>query len=482
MNARDYKDIKILAVDDNVVSVECLKKILESIGMTVECACDGYEAIGLIENNSYSLIMLDHIMPGIDGISILRHIRQRGLCDDTPVIAVTGNDADGSRENYLNSGFADYVVKPFDNNRIIQTVVRCLAGDTAPVIDKDAVNPSILVVDDDIISLHVAEKILGDDFNVSCVRSGVEALEYIRERIPDMILLDIYMPDLDGFGVLEQLKSSKKYRDIPVVCLTSDNDRDSELKCFRMGALEFIVKPFIAEIMRHRVTRILELDRLKNNLRNEVEKQTEKLEQRTARLQKLTKQAMKTLAGTIDAKDNYTNGHSVRVARYSREIARKLNMSEKEQEDIYYMALLHDIGKIGVPDEIINKTSTLTNQEYDVIKTHPVIGAEILKNMSALPHISMGARWHHERFDGKGYPDGLSGEDIPAIARIIGVADAYDAMTSNRSYRDALPQHIVREEIVKGKGTQFDPVLADVMLQIIDSDKEYRLREAGMDD
>ena len=141
------------------------------------------------------------------------------------------------------------------------------------------------------------------------------------------------------------------------------------------------------------------------------------------------------------------------------------------------MALLHDIGKIGVPDDIINKPSTLTNQEYDVIKTHPVIGAEIIKNMSALPHIAMGARWHHERYDGKGYPDGLSGEDIPAIARIIGVADAYDAMTSNRSYRDVLPQSVVREEIDKCIGTQFDPVFAKVMLEIIQNDTDYNLRE-----
>ena len=480
MEKSKHNNIKILAVDDNAVSAEYLRKILESIGMNVDCAYDGYEAIEMIEKNSYDLVLLDHIMPGMDGISTLRLVRERGMCRKTPFIAVTGNDAEGSRENYISAGFADYVVKPFDNNTIIRTVVNILAGKNAKDVEKSFEDiPHILIVDDDLISLHVAEKILGDSFDISCVSTGVEALNFLRESVPDIILLDLYMPDLDGFSVLEQLKANKKYRDIPVVCFTSDNDRDSELKCFRLGAVDFIVKPFIAEIMRHRVTRILELNRLKNNLRQEVDKQTTELEQRTAQLQKLTKQAMKTLAGTIDAKDKYTNGHSVRVARYSREIARRLNMSEKEQEDIYYMALLHDIGKIGVPDDIINKPSTLTNQEYDVIKTHPVIGAEILKNMSALPHISMGARWHHERYDGKGYPDGLSGEEIPAIARIIGVADAYDAMTSNRSYRDALPQHIVREEIVKGRGTQFDPVLAEVMLKIIDDDENYVLRESG---
>ena len=161
----------------------------------------------------------------------------------------------------------------------------------------------------------------------------------------------------------------------------------------------------------------------------------------------------------------------MRVAEYAREIARRLDMTEKEQEDIYHMGLLHDIGKIGIPDEIINKPSRLTNEEYAIIKTHPVVGADILKNMTESPEIVVGARWHHERYDGKGYPDGLKGNEIPIMARIIGVADAYDAMTSTRSYRCVLPIEVVKEEIEKGKGTQFDPLFADVMLSIIEEEQ-----------
>ena len=137
----------------------------------------------------------------------------------------------------------------------------------------------------------------------------------------------------------------------------------------------------------------------------------------------------------------------------------------------------HDIGKIGIPDGIINKTTRLTDEEYQIIKTHPIIGADILQNISELPELVLGARWHHERYDGKGYPDGLKGSEIPEMSRIIGVADAYDAMTSNRSYRDVLPQSVVRKEIEKGKGSQFDPVFADMMLQLIDEDTEYLMRE-----
>lgn len=214
-----------------------------------------------------------------------------------------------------------------------------------------------------------------------------------------------------------------------------------------------------------------ELDDLRQNLQHEVERQTERSEH-------LSLQALRTLAVTIDAKDKYTNGHSVRVAEYAKELVKRSGGSEKEQAEIFYIGLLHDIGKIGVPDEIINKPDKLTNEEFDVIKTHPVIGADILRNISMeLPGIEIGARWHHEKYAGGGYPDGLKGDTIPKIARIISVADAYDAMTSKRSYRDILPQSAVRSEFVEKSGIQFDPVYAKLMVEIIDEDTEYKMKE-----
>jgi len=198
---------------------------------------------------------------------------------------------------------------------------------------------------------------------------------------------------------------------------------------------------------------------------------------RQREIEKLSIEVTTALSQTIDAKDKYTKGHSNRVAKYSRMLARVLGENEKTQENIYYVALLHDIGKIGIPNAIINKPGKLTDEEYEIIKTHPVIGSDILKTISSMPEISIGARSHHERYDGKGYPDGLAGEDIPWIARIIGVADAYDAMTSNRSYRQYLPQEVVRSEIVKCRGIQFDPRVADAMLSLIDEDKEYKMHE-----
>lgn len=195
------------------------------------------------------------------------------------------------------------------------------------------------------------------------------------------------------------------------------------------------------------------------------------------KIETLTYQALETLANTIDAKDKYTNGHSNRVAKYSMEIAKRMGKDENEAISIYFMGLLHDIGKIGIRDDIINKTNKLSDEEFQVIKNHPIIGYEILRNMTEIPSIEYGARWHHEKYDGSGYPDGLKGDEIPEYARIICVADAYDAMTSTRSYRAAMDQKKVRSEIEKGKGKQFDPAIAQIMIDMINEDKKYTMRE-----
>jgi putative nucleotidyltransferase with HDIG domain len=196
-----------------------------------------------------------------------------------------------------------------------------------------------------------------------------------------------------------------------------------------------------------------------------------------AELQKLNVSTINALAQTIDAKDRYTNGHSQRVAYYSKEIARRMGKSESEQNTVYIAGLLHDLGKIRIPEAVINKDTSLSEDEEEIIKIHPITGYHILRGLYTDKSINEGAKYHHERYDGKGYPSRLSGDEIPEIARIIGVADSYDAMASNRSYRMALPQEVVRAEIEKGKNTQFDPDIADIMLQMIDEDVEYNMRQ-----
>ncbi len=269
---------------------------------------------------------------------------------------------------------------------------------------------------------------------------------------------------------------------LPVVFLTAVDDVETEAEIFKAGAMDFISKPFVMQVAMQRIRRVLELKHLQDSLQDEVSRKTKALLESNQKIKKLSDQVIRALTGAIDAKDSYTNGHSGRVAKYSREIAYRLGKSSKELAEVYNIALLHDVGKIGIPLTIINKPGRLTEEEYQIIKGHTLTGYEILKTISEMPELSIGARWHHERFDGSGYPDGMAGEDIPEVARIICIADCYDAMSSDRSYRKALPQSIVREEIERGKGTQFDPRIAEVMLRMIDEDKDYKMTGSMKDD
>ena len=337
----------------------------------------------------------------------------------------------------------------------------------------------ILVVDDDAPMARAIHSILKKeaDYEVYMVTSGKAALDFLGMLTPDLVLLDVDMPDLDGFDTLKKMREFPKMADVPVVYLTGREDIEAEEKGLITGASDFIRKPVAPNVLRLRVSHLLELYSLRNDLKEEVEIRTAEIKAQQEKIQELVYQITDALAGAIDAKDTYTSGHSIRVATYAKEIAMRYCYSAEMQENVFMTGMLHDVGKIGVPNAIINKPGKLTDEEYAIIKTHPGIGANILEKITTIPFIAIGAHWHHERYDGKGYPDGLKGEEIPEIARIIGVADAYDAMSSKRSYRDPLPQEVIRAEIEKGSGTQFDPKFAKIMVDIIDEDKDYQLRE-----
>ncbi len=333
----------------------------------------------------------------------------------------------------------------------------------------------IAVVDDDKTNLKTAGIILSqNNMRVTALRSAQLLLDYLKQgNRPDLILLDIIMPECDGFEALKLIRALEKElktEEIPIIFLTANEDLDAETKGLSMGAMDFIKKPFVPDVLVMRVRHIIDLVRLQRHLATQVEEKTKEIAD-------LSLQVVQAMADAVDAKDNYTNGHSRRVAGYSRAIAERYGYTGKKLADIYMTGLLHDVGKIGVPDTVITKPGRLTPEEFEFIKQHPVMGGKILENIKAMPGLSIGARAHHERYDGKGYPDGIAGEAIPEEARIIAVADAYDAMTSYRSYRNRLTQDAVRREIEEGKGTQFDPVFADIMLTLIDEDKDYNMSE-----
>lgn len=207
--------------------------------------------------------------------------------------------------------------------------------------------------------------------------------------------------------------------------------------------------------------------RLYNDITKQNNDYLEMLNEKNEQIQNMTIQMITTIANTLDAKDAYTEGHSERVSIYSTKIAEGLGLSKEEVKDIHFIALLHDIGKIGMPDSVLNKPGRLTDEEYEQMKQHTVVGGEILKDIGMIPGLDIGTRYHHERYDGRGYPEGLKGENIPFIERIIAVADSYDAMTSNRVYRKHLTNEQVMSELEKGSGTQFDPVIAQTMVYML---------------
>lgn len=320
----------------------------------------------------------------------------------------------------------------------------------------------ILVVDDDAFNVRVAEDLLKENYSVHSVLSGQEALDYLQENTPRLILLDIFMPGMDGRETMRRIRENSQWKKIPIIFLTGDNKPSTEKECLMQGAADFVTKPFVPIVMKSRISHTLELAELQNDLES-------KLEEKTRLVEKVSLNAIMTIANVIDANDEYTAGHSKRVAKCAAAIAKRLNWPEDEIQNLTYIALLHDIGKIGVPDAILNKPTQLSDEEFAIIKSHSIIGNDILKDVYMIKDVAQGALYHHERYDGKGYPFGVKGEDIPLCARIIGIADAYDAMTSNRIYRHKLDPETVIEEFENGRGTQFDPNLTDLFLDMLRS-------------
>lgn len=326
----------------------------------------------------------------------------------------------------------------------------------------------ILIVDDNKTNLTIAKNELSKEYQVTPVLSGMQALKVLEKKKVDLILLDVKMPEMDGKETIQKIQKREEWKNIPVIFLTADSAPETEVECLELGADDFLIKPFTPRVMKQRVAHVLELHDLREDLETQLKKKTNQVE-------RVTLNSIMAISNTIDARDKYTCGHSIRVAKCAQEIARQLNWSEEELQNIHYIALLHDIGKIGVPDSILNKPSRLSDNEFNIIKKHPAIGGDILKDIKLIRNVAEGALYHHERWDGKGYPFGLRGESIPYTARIIGIADAYDAMTSNRVYRHKLSDDEVLEEFEKGCGTQFDPKLCAIFVDMLK--KGFRICE-----
>lgn len=372
---------------------------------------------------------------------------------------------------------------------------------------SEIVKKHILVVDDVPANLKYAEQLLGEQYRLTLAVSGAQALKFLTKAEPDLILLDINMPEMDGCTVLTRLKENPATEKIPVIILTSDADSAMEVKCLALGAVDFIRKPFVTEIMLSRIETQIELNEYRHKLEYLVDEKTTVIE----RLQDVMSTCF---AELVESRDGTTGGHIKNTTRYFSVFIEELAKYDKYKDvltphyrrGLVRAAPLHDIGKIGISDSVLRKESTLDKEEFEHMKTHARIGGDTFQNIfssvEGVHHSLMGADalekvcdtmvresadteflhiardmalYHHERWNGTGYPTGISGEDIPLCARILSIVDVYDALTSKRSYKDAFSHEKAMDIIIQDREIFFDPELTDIFISISDKIRECLL-------
>jgi len=327
--------------------------------------------------------------------------------------------------------------------------------------------PAVLVVDDEEMIREVLVRQLERlGYSPQAVASGHEAVEAMLPGRYDAVLLDIGLPDIDGLETLRRLLLIDQ--DLAVLMVTGQTGVSTAVKALRSGAHDYLLKPIEIDQVQIALERALELQRLRRERREEDARLRRLVHQQAVRLEQSFLGAVTALAKALEAKDPYTAGHSERVTRYALELADAVGLGEEAQEAIRLAGPLHDIGKIAIRDEILEKKEKLTDEEWAQIKQHPMTGARILEGIEGMSSILPIVKHHHERWDGKGYPAGLSGNDIPLEAQVIAVADAFDAMTSDRAYRRALSWQAVQDEFIRCAGQQWDEKLVQAFLGLVE--------------
>lgn len=350
----------------------------------------------------------------------------------------------------------------------------------------------ILVVDDDRTNLMYAQKILGTEYRVAPANSAAAAFRYLENHRPDLILLDLNMPEMDGIEAIERLKQTNEYKTIPVIFLTADRSAETEIRCFQAGAVDFVGKPFAPEVLKSRVHKTLELEGYRNRLENMVEEQAEIITSRTRRLEEVQEAVIAGMANLIESRDGSTGKHVKNTQTYVHMLAQELKnrglfpevIDDTFVQMIRKAAPLHDVGKIKVADSILQKPGALTPDERIEMQKHTIYSRDIIHSIiqdveepQYVKMIEDIAMYHHEYWNGDGYPTGMSGEEIPVAARIMALADVFDALAEERCYKPAIrPLDRVLGIIQEGKGTQFDPVMTEVFLSISKDLEQYLTR------
>ncbi len=346
-------------------------------------------------------------------------------------------------------------------------------------------SPTIMVVDDTPTNLKLLDLLLkSSQYTVTTYTRGAAALEAARENPPDIVLLDVSMPEMDGYEVCGHFKASKELREIPVLFISAHSEPEEKVKAFEAGGVDYITKPFHAAEVKARVGTHLKLARLQAALQSQNKNLEKTVADKVEEIYSAQLSTIVALAKLAEHRDNDTGKHLERVQLYTQLLAEELRKAPHLSEtiddefisDLFHAAPLHDIGKVSIPDRILLKPGKLEPAEFEIMKTHAAVGAETLaevhsayKNNAFLTIGLALTRSHHERWDGNGYPDGTSGEDIPLVARIMAVADVYDALRSKRVYKPAFSHDETMKIIRDESGTQFDPSVVDA-LDIVEGD------------
>lgn len=332
-------------------------------------------------------------------------------------------------------------------------------------------NATILIVDDQMTNILLLESILQSAgyTNIQSTQDPTEVVALVKELNPDLICLDIRMPQINGFQVMGQLKIIQKETLLPILVLTSEEDRETRLRALESGAKDFLHKPFDKVEVLMRIRNLLETSLLNRAVIQQKAMLEETVLERTQQLKDTQLEIVHRLAQAAEHRDNETGSHIVRMSHYAQILGRACGMNDEECDILFYSTPMHDVGKLGIPDKILLKPGKLDAEEWEIMKQHTVIGGQLLAN-SQSPVLQMGetiALTHHERWDGSGYPNRLSGEDIPLVGRICAVADVFDALSSKRCYKEPWPLEKVLQELRSLSGIQFDPRLIEMFDELL---------------
>jgi len=442
----------ILIVDDSSVIRRLLAKQLRDLGAQVTQAYDGMDGLDLAHKNQFDLIITDVDMPRMDGFGLCENLKKTLETRGIPVVILSSMDSERDIEKGFQAGAAAYVSKSDASSQLPGIIEKVLQTST---FHHERL---ILVVDDSAPIRGIVKKALEEaGFQVLAADNGQRALELMENQKPDLILSDIEMPVMNGADFCRTVHHNEKFAMIPFVVMSSKNDRAIMRRMLQWGATAYLTKPFHPEQL------VITIERLLSNHFLLLLKEKERMD--TER--KMMLASITSLIEALEARDPYTRGHSESVADILTGIADIMGADPAEIEMLKTAGRLHDLGKIGVPDSILLKPGRLTDQEYAKIKQHPVAGATIFSPIKTLNVIIPIILHHHERFDGKGYPDGIKGKQIPLWARVTAVADTYHALTSDRPYRKGMDTEKALQIIEDARGTQLCPECIDAFLSWI---------------